>query len=237
MFDYKITGSLLVFSMLVTLTGSVITLEDWEQLNVEQQIAIVERNVDLGGAEEALLVDMLKSEDDPQKLESTFSEKARELRIKADGASNPIKRIKYEDAAKAFEQSIERLRDLRAQENIIENKASELRNSSLSPAIIESIERTVEKLKLEYAQEAAELKLLLVQGFLALKIAEEAETVLQSKQSEVEEAKPLFSDLSLIGIVTFLAGLIGTLFGSAKLYFEYKKAKLDLEVAKARESN
>ena len=42
MIEYKIKASMLVFSLLVTLTGSVITLEDWAQLNVEQQIAIVE---------------------------------------------------------------------------------------------------------------------------------------------------------------------------------------------------
>ena len=59
------------FSVLVTLTGSVITLEDWAQLNVEQQIAIVEKNVDLSEAEEELLVAMLNSRDDPQKLEIT----------------------------------------------------------------------------------------------------------------------------------------------------------------------
>lgn len=234
MFDYKITGSVLVFSLLVTLTGSVITLEDWEQLNIEQQITIVEQNVDLGDAEEALLVDMLKARDDPKKLEETFSQKARELRAKADSSSNPIKRIKYQDAAKAFEKSLERLRDLRALHNIIDTKGAELSNASYSPKTLASIERTVEKFKLEYVQEAAELKLLLVQGFLALKMAEEAEAVLQSKQAEVKQSKPLFGDLSLVGIVTFIVGFVGTVFGSIKLYFEYKKAKLELALVKVK---
>lgn len=75
MIEYKIKASMLVFSLLVTLTGSIITVEDWAQLNVEQQIAIVEKNFDLGDAEEELLVDMLKSRDDPQKLEKTFLKK------------------------------------------------------------------------------------------------------------------------------------------------------------------
>jgi hypothetical protein len=75
MIEYKIKVSMLVFSLLVTLTGSIITVEDWAQLNVEQQIAIVEKNFDLGDAEEELLVDMLKSRDDPQKLEKTFLKK------------------------------------------------------------------------------------------------------------------------------------------------------------------
>jgi len=121
----------------------------------------LEKNVGLGDAEEELLVDMLKSRDDPQKLEKTFSEKTRELRINADAASNPIKQIKYRDAAEA---------------------------------------------------------------------------VLQSKKDEVEEGKPILTDLSLLGVVTFIVGLFGTTFGSAKLFFEYKKSKLDLEVAKARGS-
>jgi hypothetical protein len=236
MIEYKIKASMLVFSLLVTLTGSVITLEDWAQLNVEQQIAIVEKNVGLGDAEEELLVDMLKSRDDPQKLEKTFSEKTRELRINADAASNPIKQIKYRDAAEAFEGSLKRLMSLRNQEKTIENKVSQLSGSSLSPRLIESMHRSVDKLKLEFAKEEGELKLLLVQGFLALKIAEEAEAVLQSKKDEVEEGKPILTDLSLLGVVTFIVGLFGTMFGSAKLFFEYKKSKLDLEVAKARGS-
>ncbi|MFT5677076.1 MAG: hypothetical protein ACI808_003028 [Paraglaciecola sp.] len=102
MIEYKIKASMLVFSLLVTLTGSIITVEDWAQLNVEQQIAIVEKNFDLGDAEEELLVDMLKSRDDPQKLEKTFLKKARELRLEADATSSPIKRFKYRDAAEAF---------------------------------------------------------------------------------------------------------------------------------------
>lgn len=225
---------MLVFSLLVTLTGSVITLEDWEQLNVEQQIAIVEEHVGLGDAEEALLVDMLKSRDDPQKLNDTFSEKARELRLKADSAANPIKQIKYKDAAKSFEQSLERLRSLRAQSKTIQSKAAELSNADYSPIIIESIHRTVDKLKLEYIKEENELKLLLVQGFLALRMAEQAEQVLLANRDEVEESKPLLSDVSLTGIVTFMVGFIGTLFGSIKLYFEYQKSKLDLEAARAK---
>lgn len=234
MIEYKIKASMLVFSLLVTLTGSVITLEGWVQLSVERQIEIVEKNVGLGDAEEALLVDMLKSRDDPQKLEDMFSEKARELSIMADTTSNPIKKIKYKDAAEAFEQSLKRLRSLRTRSNTIENKASELSNSSLSPRVIESIHRSVDKLKLEFAKEEGELKLLLVQGFLALKIAEQAEAVLQLKKDEIEEVKPILSDLSLVGVVTFIVGLFGSIFGSAKLYFEYKKSKLDLEAAKTR---
>jgi hypothetical protein len=88
---------------------------------------------------------------------------------------------------------------LSSQRKTIENKVSQLSDSSLSPSVIESMHRLVEKLKLEFANEEKELKLLLVQDLLALKIAEEAEVVLQSKKGEVEEGKPILNTKIIFG--------------------------------------
>lgn len=232
MIGYKVKASMLALSLLVTLTGSVLTIEQWEQLKVHQQIEIIEKHVALGDSQKALLIEMLESRDDPEELRKAFSEKVGELRIKVGGESNPIKRIKYRDAADAFESSIKRLDKLTALEKTMNETASRIDNAAYSQKLRDAAQLAIAKLQGEYEKEKSDLKEKLVQGFIALKVAEDAEKILLAEKDTVEKNKPMLSELSLAGVCSLIFGLISSLLIGGKTYFDYKKSKIDLELAK-----
>ena len=234
MIEYKLKASVIVLSLLVTLTGSVLTIEDWEQLNVQQKIEIVDKNTELSEAEKSVLVDMLESNDDPQELEKLFSEKASKLRLEASTTVNPIKKIKLNDAAKAFESSLDRLFRIRGFENGLNSLQEKLAGNNYTEEFKSSIERSKNKMLVEYEKEAGQLKLDLVQGLLALKAAENSARILQENADELAESKPELRDLEFIGPVTIILGFLASVLGGLKLILDYKKARIELKLAELK---
>jgi hypothetical protein len=234
MIEYKLKVSVIVLSLLVTLTGSIITIEDWERLNIQQKIEFIEKNTELTETEKSVLADMMESNDDPERLEKLFSEKASQLRLDASSATNPIEKIKLKDAAKSFETSLDRLSRLRGYENTMNSLQKKLANNSNSVELKLSTERSINRLLADYEKEKGELKLTLVQGFVALKAAENSARILQENSNALAENKPGPRDLDLFGPVAIALGFLVSVLGGLKLILDYKKAKIDLKLAELK---
>lgn len=235
MFEYKLKASVLVFSLVVTMTGSMVTIGDWEQLSMQQKIEIIEKNTELNADEKSLLTDMLVSgEEDAQKMEKVFLEKAKQLRLEASKVINPIKKIKLKDAANSFEQSVQRLNRIKGLENSLNDLQKKYADRNYTPELKISIERSINRLLVDYEKEKGELKLSLVQGFLSVKAAKNAENILQEKADVVAENKPKLSDIGFFGPITLVIGFLGSGIAGLKLIIDYKKARIDLMLAKLK---
>lgn len=232
--EYKLTASAIVFSLTLVLAGSYVTLEDWEQLGVQQKIELIEKNISLDEGEKRLLVDMLETNDDSQELEKLFSERASELRLEASKAINPIEKIKLGEAAGSFETSLKRLSRIRSYEDSLESVQRKLAGKNYTPELEAGIKRSRDKLLAEYEIEKRELNFSLVQGFLAVKAAENSEKVLMEKSDEVAKIKPDPGDLDIKGPITVILGFMVSVLGGLKLILDYKKAKIDLQLAQMK---
>lgn len=231
MIDYKLKGTMLAFSMLVMTTGSILTIDDWKKLNLQQKIEVVEKNTELDKSDKELLKEMMHADADLNKMESVFHNKVMELRLEANSTINPIKKIKFKDAAQAFEKSIQRLKRIRGQENILGGIKRDLANSNHSPELKAGFERSFNRIMLENEKEKKELMLSLAEGFFAIKAAKNSERILQEKKQEIVETSPKIEDVNFFGPITLVIGFLGSIIAGLKLFLDYKKAQIDLKLA------
>jgi len=232
MIEYKLKASVLVFSMVVTLTGSIITIDDWDQLDLANKIAIIEANTELADEEKTLLVNMLQSNEDTEQLETLIGDKSKQLRLAADATLNPVQKIKLREAAGSFSRSLEKLGRIRNYEKTMKSIRERFQDPNYNPALKESAERSLDKILISYEAEKGELKMALVQGFLAVRAADRGSRILAEQGNLVKAVQP--TDLNLLGPLTLILGLLGSLLAGLKLVLDYRKSQIELKLAELK---
>jgi hypothetical protein len=232
----KLKSAALVGSLIIALTGSLISFEAWEDLNPEERVSLIQESQDLEPEQKNILLAMMTSDPNDQEMIDMFSRKAKELRIEASKESKiSIRRKQLENAAKFFEKSIESIRTIRGMENMLEGGLVDMTDKS--PKLVEAHKRATERLRARISQDREELKKTLVEAFIAVgSVERDKESNKQSETASVKntntEPKPTKS--GMMGISMLVIGLIGSFIAAVKVLMELKKTKVELTLAKMK---
>ena len=103
---------ILSFGLFVVVTGSVITIEDWQQLSTVERIELIMTADELETEQKNLLLAVLQSEHDDDEMRGLAVDQAQASRLSAANASNFYERERWERAARFFEKTEARLQRL-----------------------------------------------------------------------------------------------------------------------------
>ena len=126
----KIKTAGLAFSIFVAITGSIITYEEWKQLNPEELIELIQENPKLEAKQRNLLLAMLQSNAGYDEIADLFSRQSTQLRVDASKETNPYRKEQFSNAASFFEQSLNALRRIKSNENSIADLERKIANST-----------------------------------------------------------------------------------------------------------
>ncbi len=136
----KTKALILSFGLFVAAAGSVITIEDWQELSTVERIELVMSADELSSEQKNLLLAVLQSEHDDDAMRAFAADEAQSSRRRADAANSAYERERWEQAARFFANTEEHLRRLVAYENTYAELLEDFDNNDSSPELRESLQ-------------------------------------------------------------------------------------------------
>jgi len=223
MIDYKLKATFLAFGLFVTLTGSIITVEDWQLFSQEERIQLIMTTDDLTEDQRTLLITVLQLEHDDLELQGLVERQAQEARKRVNSKLSPYENEQWRQAAKYFEGSAKAIQNLRFSKKTYEDLQKRYQNTEMDDRVKTAMERTLEDQLFEINERGQVLHDQLVQAFFAVGL------VGKYKDQKVNDNGS--EDMSLtgiLGILTLIVGLVISVVTGAKLVLEYRKSQIEL---------
>lgn len=227
--EYKIKVSLIAFGLFVALTGSIITVEDWQKFSQEEKIELIMTAEELSEEERTLLLTVLQLEHDDLELQNMAERQARETRLKVSSKLSPYVNEQWRQAASYFENSAKVIQDLRASKKTFETLQKRYENVEIDERTRVIMEKALQDQLKEIEQEGKELHNNLVQAFLAIGLVKKYEALPEDEKSDPKD----WLD-SILGITTIVVGLIISIITAAKLVIDYRKSRIELALLKEK---
>jgi hypothetical protein len=225
--EYKIKATVLAFSLFVAITGSMITVEDWQSYSQERKVELIMTAKDLTESQKHLLLTVLQLEHDDLELQKLVERQAQEARNMVSPESSIYENEQWRQAARYFESSAKAVQDLRFSKKTYEELQKRYQDSELSESIKASIERRLQKQLTEVQQRGQALHDELLQAFYAIERIDRFKA-----RGEEEIGLYEFSLKTALAVISAIIGFVIGMITVAKLVIDYRKSQIELLLLK-----